>query len=182
MIRPSRRRWSSSRAARIWNPSTTPPSSLPQVDDGGFYYTIAAGGSSQAGKTADGGLRSYGSMTYAGLRSLIYAGLKKDDPRVKAAYRMDQEELLAHRESRHERQGLYYYYHTFAKTMAALGDDEFVDASGKSHNWRAELANQLISHKRKTAPGSTRPLAGSKATQIWSPLTRCSRCRYAQPK
>ncbi|MEX0868009.1 MAG: hypothetical protein WD030_11680, partial [Pirellulales bacterium] len=37
--------------------------------DGGFYYTIAAGGSSQAGETAQGGLRSYGSMTYNGLKS-----------------------------------------------------------------------------------------------------------------
>jgi len=39
--------------------------------DGGFYYTPAAGGSSQAGETPDGGLRSYGSMTYAGLKSMI---------------------------------------------------------------------------------------------------------------
>ncbi|MEN0110609.1 MAG: hypothetical protein AAF805_07775, partial [Planctomycetota bacterium] len=42
-----------------------------RVNDGGFYYTPAAGGSSQAGETATGGLRSYGSMTYAGLKSLI---------------------------------------------------------------------------------------------------------------
>ncbi|MCA9239493.1 MAG: terpene cyclase/mutase family protein, partial [Planctomycetales bacterium] len=34
-----------------------------QVNDGGFYYTVAAGGSSQAGETDAGGLRSYGSMT-----------------------------------------------------------------------------------------------------------------------
>jgi squalene-hopene/tetraprenyl-beta-curcumene cyclase len=53
--------------------------------DGGFYYTIAAGGSSQAGQTPEGGLRSYGSMTYAGLKSMIYAGVGPDDPRVKAA-------------------------------------------------------------------------------------------------
>ena len=42
--------------------------------DGGFYYTPAAGGTSQAGETANGGLRSYASMTYAGLKSMIYAG------------------------------------------------------------------------------------------------------------
>ena len=35
--------------------------------DGGFYYTPAAGGVSMAEKTESGGLRSYGSMTYAGL-------------------------------------------------------------------------------------------------------------------
>ena len=53
--------------------------------DGGFYYTPAGGGNSQAGQTDDGGLRSYASMTYAGLKSMIYAGLGPDDPRVKAA-------------------------------------------------------------------------------------------------
>ena len=53
--------------------------------DGGFYYTPAAGGESQAGTTPEGGLRSYGSMTYAGLKSMIFAGVTPDDPRVKAA-------------------------------------------------------------------------------------------------
>ncbi|HTN75484.1 MAG TPA: prenyltransferase/squalene oxidase repeat-containing protein, partial [Pirellulaceae bacterium] len=55
--------------------------------DGGFYYTPAGGGQSQAGPTEQGGLRSYGSMTYVGLKSMIYAGLKKDDPRVVAAHK-----------------------------------------------------------------------------------------------
>ena len=35
----------------------------PLINDGGFYYTPAAGGNSQAGKNDNGGLRSYGSMT-----------------------------------------------------------------------------------------------------------------------
>ena len=57
-----------------------------KINDGGFYYTPAAGGSSQAGvDESTGGLRSYASMTYAGLKSMIYAGVKPDDPRVKAA-------------------------------------------------------------------------------------------------
>jgi squalene-hopene/tetraprenyl-beta-curcumene cyclase len=56
-----------------------------KVNDGGFIYTAANRGSSVAGKAEDGGLRSSGSMTYAGLRSMIYAGLTADDPRVKAA-------------------------------------------------------------------------------------------------
>jgi squalene-hopene/tetraprenyl-beta-curcumene cyclase len=58
-----------------------------KVNDGGFIYTPAAGGVSMAVPPTDanGGLRSYASMTYAGLKSMIYAGLKPDDPRVKAA-------------------------------------------------------------------------------------------------
>ena len=59
-------------------------------NDGGMVYTPSDGGVSPAGEytAADGKrmLRSYGSMTYAGLKSLIYAGLGKDDQRVKAAW------------------------------------------------------------------------------------------------
>ena len=32
------------------------------------------------------GLRSYGSLTYTGFKSMLYAGLSKKDPRVQAAY------------------------------------------------------------------------------------------------
>src|SRR5262245_7796722 len=65
--------------------NTTPFAS--RVNDGGFFYTIAAGGASMAGQTDNGGLRSYGSMTYAGFKSMIYAGVGPDDPRVKAAFK-----------------------------------------------------------------------------------------------
>ena len=40
-------------------------------------------------------------------------------------------------------QGLYYYFHTFAKTMEVIGEDQFVDATGKAHNWKAELTTRL---------------------------------------
>ena len=54
-------------------------------DWGGFIYTGVGEGESKAGETPEGGLRSYASMTYAGLKSMLYAGVKKDDIRVKAA-------------------------------------------------------------------------------------------------
>ncbi len=41
-------------------------------------------------------------------------------------------------------QGLYYYYDTFAKTMAVLKLDEFEDAQRDKHDWRKELAEQLF--------------------------------------
>jgi squalene-hopene/tetraprenyl-beta-curcumene cyclase len=120
-----------------------------KVDDGGFYYTVAAGGSSMAGKTEDGGLRSYGSMTYSGLRSLIYAGLKKDDPRVKAATEWIKKNYTLQENPGMDQNGLYYYFHTFAKTLSALGEDPFVDAAGKSHNWKADVANALINLQKQ---------------------------------
>lgn len=123
-----------------------------RVDDGGFVYTPANGGSSVAGKTENGGLRSYASMTYAGLKSMIHAGLSQDDPRVKAAvsfikkhYSLDENPGLG-------QLGLYYYYHTFAKALAMLGKPTLVDDQGIAHDWRAELVRALA--KRQNRDGS----------------------------
>ncbi|MCR9198926.1 MAG: terpene cyclase/mutase family protein [Planctomycetaceae bacterium] len=114
-----------------------------KINDGGFYYTPAAGGESKAGVTEDGGLRSYGSMTYAGLKSLIYAGLSKDDPRIVAARNWIRQNYTLSENPGMGAQGLYYYFHTFGKTMDTLGDDEFVDAQGNKHDWKAELISRL---------------------------------------
>ncbi len=123
--------------------------------DGGFYYTAAAGGQSQAGETPEGGLRSYGSMTYAGLKSMIYAGVGPEDPRVKAAvawlkkhYALDENPGMGASDPAMKQAGLYYYYNTFAKALAALGEDQFVDDAGKSHDWRAELIAELASRQQ----------------------------------
>ncbi len=123
-----------------------------KVNDGGFYYTVAAGGSSPAGKTDDGGLRSYGSMTYAGLKSMIYAGVKKDDPRVKAAYDWAKKNYTLDENPGMGASGLYYYYHTFAKALDAMGDATIVDATGKSHDWRTDLSQRFI--ESQNADGS----------------------------
>jgi squalene-hopene/tetraprenyl-beta-curcumene cyclase len=114
-----------------------------KVEDGGFYYTIAAGGSSQAGETPNGGLRSYGSMTYAGLKSMIYAGVSADDPRVKAAYDWIQNHYTLEENPGMGAQGLYYYFHTFSKALEAIGNQQVEDTSGSPHDWRAELVAEL---------------------------------------
>ncbi|QDU93654.1 prenyltransferase/squalene oxidase repeat-containing protein [Lignipirellula cremea] len=120
--------------------------------DGGFYYTPAAGGTSQAGPTETGGLRSYGSMTYAGLKSMIFAGVKADDPRVKAAVSWLQKNYTTDMNPGMGDAGLFYYYHTFAKALDALGQETFVDSDGAKHNWRAELVAELA--RRQKADGS----------------------------
>jgi squalene-hopene/tetraprenyl-beta-curcumene cyclase len=123
-----------------------------KVNDGGFIYTSAGGGSSVAGKTDDGGLRSYAAMTYAGLKSMIYAGLTPDDPRVKAAYDYITKHYALNENPGLGQRGLYYYYQTFAKTMAVLDKPTITDSSGKEHDWRAELVAELA--KRQADNGS----------------------------
>lgn len=123
--------------------------------DGGFIYTSAGGGESKANderaeETVP--LRSYGSMTYAGFKSMLYADVSRDDPRIQACLRwikrhwtLEQNPNMPEPRS-HE--GLYYYYHVFARAMLANGEPIIVDESGKSHDWREELCRKLISLQR----------------------------------
>ncbi len=127
--------------------NTTPFATL--VDDGGFYYTPAAGGTSQAGTNPDGGLRSYASMTYAGLKSMIYAGLSPDDPRVAAATEWARQHYTLEENPGLDQQGLFYYFHTFAKSLSVAGFDTFADSDGVEHDWRQELADRLFVLQRE---------------------------------
>jgi squalene-hopene/tetraprenyl-beta-curcumene cyclase len=95
-------------------------------------------------------LRSYGSMTYAGLKSMIYAGLTKDDPRVKAAWdwvtknwTLDENPGMRLNSPDSARSGLFYYYHTLAKALNAYDQPTITDARGTAHDWRAELIEKL---------------------------------------
>lgn len=120
-----------------------------KVNDGGFYYTCAAGGASEAGETPGGGLRSYASMTYAGLKSMIYAGVGPNDPRVVAAVGWVQKHYDLKSNSGMGDAGLFYYYHTFAKALDAYGKETLVDAAGTKHDWRKELVAELAARQRE---------------------------------
>ena len=126
--------------------TTTFPEKNP---DGGFYYTPAGGGESQAGTTPDGGLRSYGSMTYAGLKSMIYAGVTKDDPRVKAALAWLAKHYTFEENPGMGDAGLFYYFHTAAKSLDVLDVETFADAAGASHAWRDELSTAIVARQRE---------------------------------
>ncbi|MBI4615240.1 MAG: terpene cyclase/mutase family protein [Planctomycetes bacterium] len=118
-------------------------------DDGGFIYHP---GKSIAGEydRPDGttGLRSYGSMTYAGLKSFLHAGLTPDDPRVKAAYDWITAHYTVEENPELGLQGLFYYYHTFAKAFRVLGVSEIEDTQGGVHDWRADLAAKLVATQK----------------------------------
>lgn len=111
-------------------------------DLGGFTYNPLAGDDTK-NQTPTGGLRSLGAMTYTGLKSFLYAGVKKDDPRVKAAVDWVRRHYTLEENPGMGKAGLYYYYQTFGKAMNAWGEDSFKDAAGKSHDWRRELFDTL---------------------------------------
>jgi squalene-hopene/tetraprenyl-beta-curcumene cyclase len=68
---------------------------------GGFTYTPIAD---------DKGTHCYGTMTYAGLLSLIYAEVKADDERVKAAVDWLSRHFTIDENPGQGAQGFYYYY------------------------------------------------------------------------
>ncbi|MFM9995835.1 MAG: hypothetical protein ACKVU4_08545 [Phycisphaerales bacterium] len=103
---------------------------------GGFIYATAetgekgSGGQSQAGamveETLDDGtkvsrLRAYGSMTYAGFKSYVYAQLPKDDVRVTAAYDWIRRNYTVQENPGAGTDGMYYYFVTFARALDAWG-------------------------------------------------------------
>ena len=120
---------------RCQNLSAYNPESY-STDDGGFIYEV--------GKSKIGDTRSYGTMTYAGLKSMLYAKLHKDDPRIEAAYNWLRENYRVDETAKMGNQGLYYYWLTMARALTVYNNDEFTDASGVTHNWRKELASEII--------------------------------------
>lgn len=127
-----------------------------KVDDGGFYYEIPTTkidpSTSEERFTPNGGLRSYGSMGYTGLKSMIFAGLTKEDPRVKAAQQWIQDHYSVEKNPGMGTAGLYYYYHTFAAALDAAGLKTVADSDGKEHDWKADLVAELA--ERQNEDGS----------------------------
>lgn len=99
------------------------------------------------------GLRTYGSMTYAGFKSYLYAQLDRDDPRVTSAltwignnYTLDRNPGLP---EAIKLQGLYYYYMTFARALSAFGETTIMTADGEHHDWANDLVDALVSRQHE---------------------------------
>ncbi|MCF7837694.1 MAG: hypothetical protein K9N49_03605 [Candidatus Marinimicrobia bacterium] len=124
------------------------------VDDspaqrGGFIYRPDQ---SQAGtiEREDGTVtfRAYGSMTYAGLLSLIFAGVDRDDPRVRSAFDWSVRHWCLAENPGMGTSGLFYFYNVLSKALAAYGRTQFTTDAGAEVNWRAELARTLIAQQQ----------------------------------
>jgi len=127
-----------------------------KINDGSFIYSAAGGGSTKTSDEPGADLTGYGSMTYAGVKSMIYAGVAKDDPRVKGALVWLKKNYTVEANPGMPPQlasrGLFYYYHTMAKTLDLLGEDEFVDGKGAKHDWRTDLFRAI--EKKQTKDGT----------------------------
>jgi squalene-hopene/tetraprenyl-beta-curcumene cyclase len=127
-----------------------------KINDGSFIYSAAGGGQTKTSDDPNAPLAGYGSMTYAGIKSMIYCGVGKDDERFKKALEWISKNYTVEANAGMPPQlagrGLYYYYDTMAKTLDILGQPEFTDADGKKHDWKADILGALA--KRQKPDGS----------------------------
>jgi len=121
-----------------------------ESERGGFVYTPLE---SKAGEIelpgGRVGLRSYGSMSYAGLLSFIYADVKPDDPRVLAAKDWIQRHYTVEENPRMGGQGLFYYYHTMAKALSTVGLSQIETGEGRTVDWKSELAVRVMEFQKE---------------------------------
>jgi squalene-hopene/tetraprenyl-beta-curcumene cyclase len=118
--------------------------SADDANRGGFAYSPGAGGATVTNAEGKVTLRSYGSMTYAGLLALIYAEVDANDVRVQSAkdwaarhWSLDENPGLG-------QEGLYYFFNVLAKSLAAAGEETLTLPDGRTVAWREEVARKLI--------------------------------------
>lgn len=123
---------------------------LREEDEGGFVYFPTSTKSDQIPIKGDDGrertaLRSYGSMSYAGLLAFIYADMDRDDPRVASVMRWLQNNYTLEENPGMDAQGLFYYYHTMSKALAITGTKKLVAPEGNRIDWKKDLALKIMS-------------------------------------
>jgi squalene-hopene/tetraprenyl-beta-curcumene cyclase len=122
-------------------------------DDGGGVYSPVET-KAETIELPDGRkiFKTYGSMTYAILKSFVFANLDPKDPRVQASLDWIRKHWTFEENPEMGQQGLYYYYMTAARALAAYskaaGEDKFLDARRRLHDWRTEITEAILARQR----------------------------------
>ncbi|MBI4827140.1 MAG: terpene cyclase/mutase family protein [Nitrospirae bacterium] len=110
-------------------------------DDGGFIYSPKL--------TFVPDYVSYGSMTFAGIKGLIFANIAKDDPRLKTSFDWVQKNYNLNENTNYGVKALYFYYDTMSKALSLYGEKYITTQDGVKHDWYSELAGKLMSLQDK---------------------------------
>ena len=136
------------------------------VPDGGFIYSTSIDRDqigmpqSMAGSETDhdgevgpkSRLRTYGSMTYAGFKTYVYANLSREDPRVVDAFDWIRRYYTVNRNpgmpENRGLEGYYYYLMTMARALDAWGATFIKTPDEVSHDWANDLIDRLTELQR----------------------------------
>lgn len=121
--------------------------------EGGFAYSPAdaKAGTDDAAAAATNGvvvMRSYGSMTYAGLLALVYCELDRGDPRVKSTLDWAGRHWSLEENPGIGEQGLYFFYDVISRALVAAKVESIPREGAAAVDWRAELVGKLVSLQR----------------------------------
>jgi squalene-hopene/tetraprenyl-beta-curcumene cyclase len=113
---------------------------------GGFVYYpgLSKAGTVTNSITGRVALRSYGSISYAGMLSYIYAQLPREDPRIQAVLEWLRRNYTLEENPGMGSQGLFYYFHTMSKALSIYGVDKLNLADGTEVDWKNALAMRMI--------------------------------------
>ena len=103
-----------------------------QMSDGGFDYKAGAFNN-----------ESLGSMSAAGLWSLLLAGLSPSNPRIAHVENWIRDNYTLDVNPGRGSAALYYYYVSLAKALTMAGLKTITDSAGTKHDWYAELEKKL---------------------------------------
>lgn len=119
-------------------------------DRGGFVYYPGHTKAQSVTNPVTGrvALRSYGSISYGGLLSYLYARLDQDDPRVAAVLDWLQANYTLEENPGLGAEGYFYYLHLMTKALTAAKVDSLRVRENQPVNWRAEVAARLLARQR----------------------------------
>ncbi len=121
-------------------------------EDNAGGITYASGGSifgTDKGKDGTVVLRSSGTMTYAGLLSLIYADLSRDDTRVRSAFDWATRHWTLEENPGVGPSGLYFYYNVMSRALSAYGVDTVPVKDRGAVNWRSEYVGKVAACQQR---------------------------------
>jgi squalene-hopene/tetraprenyl-beta-curcumene cyclase len=126
----------------------------PNYDDGGFIYF--------PGRSNAGGFTSYGSMTAAGLWSLMAAGETTDDPAAAGALSWLGENLDVTENPGFSHSAYYYYTWALARALRTAGASALLAPDGTMVPWAVQLADEMLA--RQSMDGAWR---NSESSVYW---------------
>ena len=119
---------------------------LDDKNKGGFYYRP---NESKVEGADENKMLSGGSMTYAGLMSMLYANISREDIRVKSAIAYLQKNYTIEENPGMGQQGMFYYIYIMTKALSVYGSDTILEAKGAKHKWREDVLNKLLKMQKK---------------------------------
>ncbi len=130
--------------SRLQNPPEAGPENA-----GGFTYNPAESKAGQE-QQEDGTVifRSYGSMTYSGLLALLYAGVDRNDPRVRSAFEWASRHWNLEENPGMGAQGYFFFLNVLTRSLNAYGVEWIPKEQEQLLNWRREAALRLVRIQR----------------------------------